>query len=99
MNGSFLTQKIEPGDVDFVLCLAPEVYMLGTPAQQALIQWLAGTETHAQIKNDHSCDSYVFFDTLGGPPDMRLYWLTQFGTDRDGNPKGIAVLSIPGGVR
>lgn len=105
-DGSFLTQNIEPRDVDFVLRLDIGFIPRITPQQIATLKWL-GTDdpqTRAEIKRDYMCDSYVFCDApVGHPlnpgPDMRQYWLNQFGRDRSRNEKGIAVLSIPGGVR
>jgi hypothetical protein len=105
VNGSFLTNKIEPGDIDIVLSLDFGFLVRATPAQQLLLSWLGATDaaTRAEIMRDYSCDSYFFCDVPAGHlgytgPDMRQYWLNQFGSGRGGSPKGIAVLSIPGGV-
>ncbi len=103
VDGSFLSSKIDPGDVDFVLSIAPDVYMLGTPTRQALIHRLATTDPaeRAAIKQAFGCDPYVFFDAPVpvGAWNARAYWLKQFGYDRSNNVKGIAVLSLPGGVQ
>ena len=106
VDGSLLTQKLEPSDVDFVLILQPQVYLNGTPGQRAMIEWLGTRDVavRAQTKHDYGCDTYICFDTPPGHPlypgrDMRQYWQNQFGNDRSSSPKGIAVLMIPGGVQ
>lgn len=106
IDGSFLTEKLEPGDIDLVLALAPDSYMGGTPNQRQLIEWLGSDNAavRAQTKQDHHCDTYIFFEVAPGHPlypgfDPRTYWANQFGRDRNNGPKGIAVLSIPGGVQ
>jgi hypothetical protein len=105
-DGSFLTLKDEPGDVDFVLRLDLQVASRLTGSQIALLQWLGTRDlaVRAQIKQDYGCDPYVFVDVptshpFSGGVDLRQYWLTQFGADRSNNPKGIATLSIPNGVQ
>ncbi|SPF43697.1 conserved hypothetical protein [Candidatus Sulfopaludibacter sp. SbA4] len=40
INGSFLTEKIDPKDVDLILMYAARFYDSGTEAQTALIDWL-----------------------------------------------------------
>jgi len=102
VDGSFVTRKIEPGDIDVALSLTTTFWASAVPAQRTLLSWFGSTDgaTRANIKRDYSCDSYVFVDIPAGQPgypgrDMRQYWLDQFGSDRSGNVKGIAVLSIP----
>jgi uncharacterized protein DUF6932 len=106
VDGSFLTQKMEPGDVDVALSLELAFWGQATPQQRALLSRFSSSDraTRAGVLRDYCCDSYVFLrDIPPGHPDypgrdMRQYWLRQFGTDRSGNQKGIAVISIPGGV-
>lgn len=105
VDGSYLSRKIEPGDVDIVLNVDLGFLAGASVAQQAMISGFNSSDRtlRAEIKRDYSCDSYFFCDVPIGHPlypgiDMRQYWLSQFGSDRSGNAKGIAVLSIPGGV-
>jgi hypothetical protein len=105
VDGSFLTQKNEPGDIDIVLSVDLNFVIRGNPEQLALLSRLgsANPATRAEVLRDYSCDTYILFDIPVGDPnypgrDMRQYWLDQFGSDRSGNPKGIAVVSIHGGV-
>ncbi|SRR5258708_6242018 len=106
IDGSFLTQKIEPGDIDIALRLEPAFLTQVSTAQTRLLKWFGSGDAtiRAEIRRDFSCDSYAFCDIPSGQPgypghDMRQYWLNQFGVDRSGAPKGIAVLSILGGVQ
>jgi hypothetical protein len=99
LDGSFLTEKIDPDDVDLVFRIEEAALIAPTPPQEALLQRLGQSE----CRNDYGCDTYVFCDVPVGHPwhpgfDIRAYWLRLFGTNRSDEPKGIAVLSVPGGV-
>jgi hypothetical protein len=105
VNGSFVTRAIEPRDVDFALRIDLAFLRQLNQAQRNILNWMAPGDKQAreQMKNHYRCDPYVFAEIPPADPeypgkDMRQYWLTQFGFDRSRNPKGIAVLSIPGGV-
>ena len=93
VNGSFLTEKIDPEDVDIVLRMEGAVYDQGTSEQQQVIDWIAGN-----LKVSHSCDSYVFYEYPDGDPLhdlgewMHAYWLRQFGFSREDDFKGLARL-------
>lgn len=101
VDGSFLSEKLDPGDIDLVLAVAPDVYIGGTPEQRGILEWLGSSDAavHQATKATFGCDTYLFFDAPDVLPEMRSYWLKQFGNDRSGNPKGIAILHIPGGVQ
>lgn len=98
VDGSFLTGKIDPRDVDIVLRIRAQFYDEAPPAQQAVIEMIG-----SNLKNARRCDSYVFAEWPEGHPlheaGRRLhdYWLGWFGHDRSGAPKGIAVLTLGGG--
>ena len=98
VDGSFLTQKIDPADVDIVLHLSPTTFTSGTATLQDLLRRIGSRDAaiRADVRSQYHCDSYLCFDV---PPVPRAYWEGQFGRDRDGKPKGIAVLSIPGGLQ
>lgn len=85
IDGSFVTQKLNPGDVDVVLYAAD----LTTDAQAHLVELLGRIG-----KRDYGCDFY-FAQELDV---LESYWRGQYGTDRSGNSKGIMVVSINGGV-
>lgn len=95
VDGSFVTEKINPADVDVVLCTDGRVYDEGTDQQRALLHTV-----NANLKEDLGCDSYLFLEYPQGHPlyeegrRLREYWLRQFGVSRSGEPKGIAVIEV-----
>jgi hypothetical protein len=95
VNGSFLTHKINPADVDTVLCIKILPDHVPTREQMEAINWVNG-----DLKADLHCDSYVRFDYPEGHSSfesgdfMRAYWMRQFGWDRSDNPKGIVVVKL-----
>lgn len=96
VDGSFLTEKIDPRDVDVVLRLEPSFVDEASEDQLAVIDWL-----RIDLKTDYQCDSYVFVeypkghDLEGEGERIRDYWIKQFGFSRGDEHKGIAVLSLP----
>ena len=95
VDGSFLTEKTNPEDVDLVLCADGQVYDEGTEEQRALL-----SSVGENLKAELNCDSYIFLEYPQGHPlyemglEMREYWLRQFGTSRRDEPKGIALLEV-----
>lgn len=95
IDGSFMTQKIDPEDVDVVLRLEAITYNNGSQAIKDAVNWFAGN-----LKAAHGCDSYHFFVFPVGHPNhafgqqMHSYWRGQFGFDRDDKPKGVAVIEL-----
>lgn len=100
VDGSFLTRKLEPEDVDVVLEVAATALRAATPVQVARLTWFSSRQRAdvAQKRGQYFCDCYLFVE-VPGMPSMRGYWLRQFGRDRSNNPKGIVVLQINGGAR
>jgi hypothetical protein len=105
-DGSFLTQKIDPRDVDIALEVSERFLLGASTAQRDTLNWLGSDrpDVRSEIQRDYGCHSFVFCAVPPGHPwhpgfDIKAYWLEQFGRDRRNNPKGIAVLSIGGGVR
>lgn len=95
VDGSFLTKKIDPADVDLVLRLEPSFVDEASDSQLAIIDWFGD-----DLAPQHHCDSYVFVeypkghDLEGEGEWNRAYWIKQFGFSRGGDYKGILVLSI-----
>ena len=56
VDGSFLTAKRDPQDSDIVLRIAASVYENGTEEQRRVLDWVG-----SNLKNDHYCDSYLFY--------------------------------------
>lgn len=98
INGSFLTEKLDPNDADLVLRLDAEFYDTSTDEQKRIIDWLAG-----DLMESHMCDSYVFIEWPQSHRNywigeyMYAYWMRQWGFGRDGIMKGIAVVELSGG--
>lgn len=99
VDGSFLTTKLEPKDVDVVLEVTAAVIASATRLQKERLSWFASKNDADVIQKhrDYACDCYLFFDAPG-KPRMRDYWMRQFGRDRSNRTKGIVVLQINGGA-
>ncbi|HEV7222846.1 MAG TPA: hypothetical protein VGN42_09100 [Pirellulales bacterium] len=99
IDGSFVTEKIDPEDVDILLRVPSGVYD-GDAAKRTLIDWA----THEERWDDHSCDSYKWIEYQAGHPlyadseDDRRYWTDWFGRSRKGTEKGIAVIELPAAI-
>ena len=100
MDGSFVTSKNDPGDIDLVVLLdGPAVDSLPPAEQAKLRSLLAGPVTRTQ----YMCDAYFCPVYPEGHPmhsasrQQRKYWLGEFGYDRSDVPKGIVhvKLSLP----
>ncbi len=96
VDGSFLTEKINPEDVDIVLRIDGIFYESSTPEQRAIIDWL-----NEDLKTDYHCDSYFFMQFPEGHPlywegeYAYAYWMRQWGFNREDDVKGIAVITLP----
>lgn len=101
IDGSFVTQKIDPADCDLVV-EAPGIQVLdqGPPVLQKLLKTRFKTERE-QTKIAYHCDVFIFPDypvvhaDYGVSVSLRAYWLKQFGFDRAKQPKGMAVVTLP----
>ena len=96
VNGSFLTEKINPADVDVVLFINGTFLDSATTEQQETITWV-----NSNLKDSFCCDSYVSIEYPQSHPQhsygeyWRAYWTRQWGFDREDNPvKGIVVVSL-----
>ncbi len=96
VDGSFLTQKVNPEDVDVVLCMQGDMYDNGTEEQRRTIEVVANVD----LKPPLHCDSYVFFEYPESHPLYwdgqwgRAYWIKQFGFSRVEDRKGMAVIEV-----
>jgi hypothetical protein len=95
IDGGFLTEKIDPKDVDVVmLCDGPR-YDAGPSSYQVAIDWVIANQK-ATLK----CDSYALFEypaahvlhTEGAW--WRAYWHVKWGFSREEDPKGIVVITL-----
>ncbi|SRR6266568_3224107 len=96
VDGSFLTEKIDPEDSDVVLVVADDFVQHATVDQRAGLAWFSG-----DLKPIHKCDSYVHVEyspghaRFGYSEWMKAYWIKQFGFSRTDELKGMAVLTVP----
>lgn len=94
IDGSFLTQKIDPADVDLAVRLHHAALPNPGPEQLAVIDRI-------QKKQFAGCDSYAFIEYPVGDPKhpigdmMHAYWQRQFGFSRGDQFKGIAIIRTP----
>lgn len=96
-NGSFLTEKVDPEDVDFSVCSVGNTL---TANQERVVRWLV-TEGYAALQ----CDAYYFALYPQGHPDYGkgmeryTYWQETWGyAVGSREPKGIAVVHVLGGM-
>jgi len=93
VDGSFMSEKIDPDDVDIVVPFPAAMYDNGTASQRAALEWV-----RSNLKAAHHCDSYVFAEFPTGhvlqafSDKRRADWAKFFGNARNGTPKGIAVV-------
>ena len=98
INGSFLTEKMNPEDVDLVLLITAEFYENGTEEQRKTVDWL-----NSNLKDLYSCHSYLLMEWPKGHSQYWIgqyyhsYWMKQFGFSRGDEMKGIAVIALQGG--
>lgn len=98
LNGSFLTTKIDPRDVDILLMIDHKDYSQLSTEQLRIIDWF---ESESR-KSTHYCDSYVEQEYESSHPNhdtgiwMRAYWIRQYGFSRGSELKGIATIMIKG---
>ena len=96
VDGSFLTRTWNPDDADLLLAVC------GTECDVAdnhgvLKTWLGDCD-------NTPCDAYVWYRYPEGHPQhydsstKRVYWHHQFGLSRSNQPKGIAILTVGGGL-
>lgn len=97
VDGSFLTKKVDPEDVDIILCLDASFHEACTIEQLSVIDWVAG-DLHDCLR----CHSFVFTRWAEGHPNfwfgecMYANWMKQRGFSRADALKGIAVVQLTG---
>ncbi len=92
LNGSFVTAKVDPGDLDLLVVVDKEkTDALAGEAGEAFDALVNAKTT----QGTHLCDSYPLFRLAAGLRGyeeyviQRAYWRGQFGFDRNERPKGI----------
>ncbi len=83
LDGSFLTDKESPNDIDLVLFFDGLPYQSFSPREQQAYRELTDTE---RVRAKFGCDVYL---VRANQPKNKQYWKSVFGFSRDGIPKGI----------
>ena len=84
VNGSFVTEKINPNDVDLVLVLDRQFVEQASPEQMEALMWL-----NENLRDSLRCDTYTCTTD-----ERRSYWQKIWGHDRAGNQTGFAVIEL-----
>lgn len=98
INGSFLTEAIDPKDVDLSLRISGPFYDAATPAQRSLI------DSIPDLWDTDKIDGYLLFDWPPGDPAYPIgqnnlaAWKRQWGVSRSGVAKGIVVVKLTQGT-
>lgn len=71
VDGSFLTQKVDPGDIDFIFLIDDHYYDRGTREQYEFVEWLLSREDDP--KKSFLCHTDV---VLVYPADSPLHQIT-----------------------
>lgn len=96
LDGSFVTEKIDPEDVDILIRVSSALYDNDRRVRDA-VDWASQEER----RDSHNCDSYKWIEYDSGHPlfpdseNDRNYWTRFFGTSRKGVAKGIVTITIP----
>lgn len=98
VDGSFLTQEIDPDDIDFVVVVTPEFFETCTPKQLHYLEWI---RDDSKIKETHLCDCYLCVEYPKSHPEYfdgiqnREYWVALYAKSiiykRD---RGVAILRV-----
>jgi hypothetical protein len=81
IDGSFLTAKTNPDDLDFVVIMPSDIYDSGTPEQRIFVDWLI--DKADDPKKSFRCHSHVELmyepdSPLGAPPSSFLGFVGAF---------------------
>ncbi len=96
-NGSYLTEKIDPEDIDILLYLKAAFFTAATAEQKAAI-----LRVNSNLRASHHCDSYIHIEYDDSTPLAaesewwKAWWTRQYGFSREHELKGIAVVALMG---
>lgn len=100
MDGSLLTEKIDPRDADLVLVIAENFERHATEEQMGIWDWW---DDSSEPKDIFRCHVFTVAKIPASDPYYSVYisqearWRKWFGTSRQGRPKGIARILLPDG--
>ena len=98
IDGSFVTEKLDPEDADVVFSVRAELYDSGTASQRQILDALNDVD----LKPSYHTHSFVYYEYPAGHflhesvgARARRYWIRQFGFSRRMEVKGMPVITIP----
>lgn len=92
IDGSFLTEKLNPDDVDIVVVVSGAEYMAMNRSTRTFFDWFSANSLY----DTHKCDNYGFVkDDAAEAEWAYAFWLRQFGFSRGKDMKGLAVIKLP----
>lgn len=98
LDGSFLTEKIEPDDVDLVVEMESSLYDRLTPTSRAFVNSLSSQPLHFEPRYLHTfllINYPVFHLDYAFSLEVRKNWEYDFGHALlTKTPKGIAILEV-----
>lgn len=102
VDGSYLTEEIQPDDIDFAVVVTPNFYDHCTQQQRKLLDWIGDSK---EIVRTHLCDCYLCVNYKDGDAvwfegiNDRSWWVNFFAKSvffkRD---RGVVIVKIGMGV-
>jgi len=93
IDGSFLTEKLNPDDADIALVISSGILRSLTPLQRQYFDTFRSTSYYDQYR----IDNYgIVLDLATAEGQwLQAYWLRQFGFSRSDEMKGILQIPVP----
>lgn len=93
VDGSFLTEKLNPDDADVALVISADVLRTLDASQRGFFNTFKATSLY----DAYRIDNYGVAIDSNNPSGEWLYayWLRQFGFSRTDKPKGILKITVP----
>jgi hypothetical protein len=98
VDGSFLTEEIDPDDIDFAVVVSPQVFESCSPEQSKYLEWVRDDQS---IKQTHLCDCYLCVEYPEGHPEYfdgiqnRAWWVGLYAESVIYKRKrGVAIVSV-----
>lgn len=92
VDGSFLTEKLNPDDADILLLVGSDDYRHFSQPQRDFVERLSSQSLYDKYRLDNYV-AVVGQDATG--QYQYAYWLRQFGFGRDNRMKGILTITVP----
>lgn len=94
VDGSFLTEKPEPDDIDLTFAAWAQSFdLLPPPVQHAIINSLNGGNKYSPLLHTFICFRFLREDPRRAA-DRTAYWTEKWGVGWDDHLKGYAVLKL-----